>query len=118
MIYLQVKTHLETLLFSPDYDNFGPDVVQFQLYAVGEAGLNDTATFDAFINIDRTPDAIDIPASEDKLRDEQPVITPDAEVTSQQILIDDIDVPVEIKADQPIQVEIDDSGTFQDIREI
>ena len=107
-----------TLLFSPDYDNFGPDVVQFQLYAVGEAGLNDTATFDAFINIDRTPDAIDIPASEDKLRDEQPVITPDAEVTSQQILIDDIDVPVEIKADQPIQVEIDDSGTFQDIREI
>ena len=34
------------------------------------------------------------------------------------ILIDDIDVPVEIKADQPIQVEIDDSGTFQDIREI
>ena len=107
-----------TLLFSPDYDNFGPDVVQFQLYAVGEAGLNDTATFDAFINIDRTPDAIDIPTSEDKLRDEQPVITPDAEVTSQQILIDDIDVPVEIKADQPIQVEIDDSGTFQDIREI
>ena len=106
------------LLFSPDYDNFGPDVVQFQLYAVGEAGLNDTATFDAFINIDRTPDAIDIPASEDKLRDEQPVITPDAEVTTQQILIDDIDVPVEIKADQPIQVEIDDSGTFQDIREI
>ena len=56
--------------------------------------------------------------SEDKLLDEQPVITPDAEVTSQQILIDDIDVPVEIKADQPIQVEIDDSGTFQDIREI
>jgi hypothetical protein len=106
------------LLFSPDYDDFGPDVVQFQLYAVGEAGLNDTATFDAFINVDRTPDAIDIPASEDKLLDEQPVITPDAEVTSQQILIDDIDVPVEIKADQPIQVEIDDSGTFQDIREI
>ena len=106
------------LLFSPDYDDFGPDVVQFQLYAVGEAGLNDTATFDAFINVDRTPDAIDIPASEDKLRDEQPVITPDAVVTSEQIVVNDIDVPVEIKADQPIQVEVDDSGTFQDIREI
>ena len=107
-----------TLLFSPDYDDFGPDVVQFQLYAVGEAGLTDTATFDAFINVDRTPDAIDIPASEDKLRDEEPVITPDAVVTSEQIVVNDIDVPVEIKADQPIQVEIDDSGTFQDIREI
>ena len=107
-----------TLLFSPDYDDFGPDVVQFQLYAIGEAGLNDTATFDAFINVDRTPDAIDIPASEDKLRDEQPVITPDAVVTSEQIVVNDIDVPVEIKADQPIQVEVDDSGTFQDIREI
>ena len=88
------------------------------MYAVGEAGLTSSATFDAFINIDRTPDAIDIPSSENKLRDEQPVITPDAEVTSEQIFVDDIDVPVEIKADQPIQVEIDDSGTFQDIREI
>ena len=106
------------LLFSPDYDDFGPDVVQFQLYAIGEAGLIDTATFDAFINIDRTPDAIQIPSSEDRLRDEEPVITPNTEVTSEQIVVDDIDVPVEIKADQPIQVEIDDSGTFQDIREI
>jgi hypothetical protein len=33
-------------------------------------------------------------------------------------VVDDIDVPVEIKADQPIQVEIDDSGTFQEVREI
>lgn len=106
------------LLFSPDYDDFGPDVVQFQLYAIGEAGLIAVDTFDAFINIDRTPDSINIPSSEDKLRDEQPVITPNATVTSEQILVDDIDVPVEIKADQPIQVEIDDSGTFQDIREI
>ena len=106
------------LLFSPDYDDFGPDVVQFQLYAIGEAGLIDTATFDAFINIDRTPDAIQIPSSEDRLRDEEPVITPNTEVTSEQIVVDDIDVPVEIKADQPIQVEIDDSGTFQNIREI
>ena len=90
----------------------------FQLYVVGQAGLYSTALFDVAINIDRTPDAIDIPSSEDKLRDEQPVITPNAEVTSEQIVVDDIDVPVEIKSDYPIQVEIEQSGNFQDVREI
>ena len=107
-----------TILFQPDYDDFGPDVVLFQLYVVGQAGLYSTALFDVAINIDRTPDAIDIPSSEDKLRDEQPVITPNAEVTSEQIVVDDIDVPVEIKSDYPIQVEIEQSGNFQDVREI
>ena len=107
-----------SISFQPDYDDFGPDVVLFQLYVIGQAGLYSTALFDVAINIDRTPDAIDIPSSEDKLRDEQPVITPNAEVTSEQIVVDDIDVPVEIKSDSPIQVEIENSGTFQDVREI
>jgi hypothetical protein len=70
------------------------------------------------INIDQTPDAIEIPSSEDKLRDELPVITPNIEVTTEQIVIDDIDIPVTIKASQPIQVEIDDSGTYLPVEEL
>ena len=85
---------------------------------LAEAGLIDTATFDAFINIDRTPDAMIFHHPRMNSVMKQPVITPNTEVTSEQIVVDDIDVPVEIKADQPIRVEIDDSGTFQDIREI
>ena len=107
-----------TIVFQPDYDDFGPDSVKFQLYVIGQAGLYSVALFDVPIVIDRTPDAIDIPSSEDKLRDELPVITPNVEVTSEQIVVDDIDIPVEIKSDYPIQVEIDNSGTFRGVREI
>ena len=70
------------------------------------------------INIDRMPDAIDIPETDDTFKNEEPVVTPDVEVTSQRLLVDDIDIPVEVKADYPIQLEIDDSGIYVDIREI
>ena len=107
-----------TYAFTPDYDDFGPDSIQFQLYGVGDAGLNDSSIYNTPINIDRTPDAIEFPSSENKLRDEQPVVTPDSVVTTEQIVVDDIDIPVEIKSDYPIQVEIGNSGTFTDVREI
>jgi hypothetical protein len=70
------------------------------------------------INIDQTPDAIDIPSTEDKLRDELPVITPNIEVTTEQIVVEDIDIPVVIKADYPIQVEIENSGTYLPVEEM
>jgi hypothetical protein len=88
------------------------------LYAVGQAGLTAIDQLIVPINIDQTPDAIEIPSSEDKLRDELPVITPNIEVTTEQIVIDDIDIPVTIKASQPIQVEIDDSGTYLPVEEL
>ena len=39
-------------------------------------------------------------------------------VTSQQLVVDDIDIPVEVKASSPIQIEIDADGTWRDIRSI
>jgi hypothetical protein len=69
------------------------------------------------INIDQMPDAIDIPSSEDKFLGEEPVITPDVTVTSEQIVIDDVDIPVEVKASSPIQVEIDDGGVWYNVRQ-
>jgi hypothetical protein len=69
------------------------------------------------IIIDELPDAIDIPSSEDKFLGEEPVITPDVTVTSDNIVIDDVDIPVEITADSPIQVEIDASGVWYEVRQ-
>ena len=70
------------------------------------------------VNIDRTPDAINIPESDDKIKDEEPVITPDATVTSTQLVVEDIDIPVRIKSDNPINVEIDNDGIWRDVEQM
>ena len=99
------------------YHDRGPSSIRYELYGEGAGGLQSIKVVTVPINIDQRPDAVDIPSSEDKLRDEQPVITPDAIVTSEQIVVEDIDIPVEIKSNYPIQVEVD-GGTFIEVREI
>jgi hypothetical protein len=99
------------------YHDRGPSSIRYELYGEGAGGLQSIKVVTVPINIDARPDVIDIPSSEDKLRDEQPVITPDAIVTSEQIVVEDIDIPVEIKSNYPIQVEVD-GGTFIEVREI
>jgi hypothetical protein len=97
---------------------FGPYSIRIVMTAYGDGNLTDTKVITIPVEIDETPDVIDIPQSEDKVRDEEPVVTPDAEITTEQILIDDIDIPVEIKAEYPIQVEIDNNGNWLNIREL
>ena len=100
------------------YDDFGARTVQFRLTVYGTGSLQGEDFAETTINIDEMPDQITIPASEDRFIDEEPVITPDVEVTTDQLVINDIDIPVEIKSDTPIQVEIDDDGIWRNIREI
>ena len=100
------------------YHDRGPRTITYILYGVGQAGLTAMDQLIVPINIDQTPDAIDIPSTEDKLRDELPVITPNIEVTTEQIVVEDIDIPVVIKADYPIQVEIENSGTYLPVEEM
>ena len=97
---------------------FGPYSIRIVMTAYGDGNLTDTKVITIPVEIDETPDVIDIPQSEDKVRDEEPVVTPDAEITTEQILIDDIDIPVEIKAEYPIQVEINNNGNWLNIREL
>ena len=104
--------------FTPVYDNFGPSSVSITFTGNGYGGLFSVDVEVIPVNIDQTPDAIDIPSTEDKLRDEEPVVTPNVEVTSEQIVVEDIDIPVEIKSDYPIQVEIENSDVWYDVREI
>ncbi len=100
------------------YNDFGPFKVRLVFTVDGYGSLTATDTIEVPIIIDQTPDAIDIPETDDTFKNEEPVVTPDVEVTTDQIVIDDIDVPVEVRADYPIQIEIDDSGTFINVREI
>lgn len=96
----------------------GPASVFLYFEATGYGTLSANDSISVPIIIDETPDMIDIPESDDKLREENPVITPESEVTTQQLVVTDIDIPVEIKADLPVQVELDNSEIWQDVRQI
>jgi hypothetical protein len=100
------------------YNDYGPFKVRLSFSVDGYGTLEETATIEIPIVIDRMPDAIQIPETDDTFKNEEPVVTPDVEVTTDQIVIADIDIPVEIKADYPVQVEIDNANVWQDIREI
>ncbi len=97
----------------------GPTEVQVVATGTSMSGsLTDSSTHNFLVEIDTMPDLIQIPPSEDKDIEEEPVISPDAQVTTSSITINDIDIPVEIKANQPIKIDIDDSGNWQDIRQL
>lgn len=108
----------DTYIYTPTYVDRGPQRVIFTLYGETTSGLTDSEPLTVSIDIDQRPDSIEIPESDDKIKDELPVITPDVEITTQQILVDDIDIPVPIKADSPIQVEIDNDGVYRDVEQI
>ena len=108
----------DTYIYTPTYTDRGPKRVDFTLYGETSAGLTDSDPLSVTIDIDQRPDNLQIPESDEKIKDEQPVITPDVEITTQQIVINDIDIPVPIKADKPIQVEIDNDGIYRDVEEI
>ena len=112
-----VKPHFEipnsdgSVTFAPY--NYTPDwstpVDTIQLHFA--AGPTASETLVIAVNVDKTPDAIILPPSP---------AAPDEEVTSPPVpaSVTDIDVPVEVKSDQPIKVEIDGSNNWNNVREI
>jgi hypothetical protein len=100
------------------YDDTGARQVEFELIVTGAGSLQGQSYAIVVIDIDELPDSISIPSSVGLFIDQSPVITPDATITSSDLVVTDIDIPVEIKASSPIQVEIDDDGTWRDIRSI
>jgi len=99
------------------YTNFGPSSIEYKLSAVGEGGQTSEDNHSVSIDIDQNPDVIVVPESVDKIRGENPVISPEEE-SYLTIVVDDIDIPVKIKADYPIQVEIDNDGIYRDVEQI
>lgn len=103
---------------TPPWDNRGPAQLSYVANVVGYNGQTRTDNLTIGVDIDQVPDYIAIPDSDEKIRNQQPVISPDEELTTLQLLVDDIDIPVEIRSDYPIQVQIDNDGTWNDVRQI
>ena len=100
-----------------DYTTKGPSSVEYTLTAMGNGGQSSkTITFP--VNIDETPDNLLIPSTDDAIKNQDPVITPDIDVTTYEITINDIDIPVEVRSDKPIQVDIDDQDDWKNVRNI
>tara|TARA_B100000902_G_scaffold140883_1_gene138784 strand:+ start:868 stop:3096 length:2229 start_codon:yes stop_codon:yes gene_type:complete len=104
--------------YTPSWDNWGPSEITYVITATGEGGISSSSTTTTVV-IDRTPENMAIPETEDVLRDQEPVFTtPDADVLSQLLLVDDIDIPVEIKSNYPVEVQINDAGGFKKVRSL
>lgn len=106
------------IIASVPWNDFGPKSLEYRIEAEGYGGLTTSETIIIPVNIDMTPDSFSVPDSDDKLKNEEPIVSPDIEITSEEILITDIDIPVEIKSNKPIQVDINDSETWTSIREL
>jgi len=103
---------------TPPWGDRGPSQVVYIGNVVGYGGQTRTQNLTIPVSIDQKPDYIEIPESDDKIRNEQLVITPDAEVTTLELVVDDVDIPVEIKSDYPVQVEIGRNGVWNNVRQI
>jgi len=103
------------------YDDFGPRFIDIVLTASGDGGTA-TRTAITTINIDETPDFFIIPEKEDAYKDEDPVFAPDLDpetaILSDMFEINDIDIPVEIKSNYPIQVDINNQNDWKNLRQI
>lgn len=91
------------------WNNFGPESIDILVTATGLGGTV-TRLQTETVNIDRLPESINIPENLEQAPSTDPVVSPDVDTAlSNPILINDIDIPVEIKASRPIQVRFDDT---------
>ena len=111
---LEKKYHYSTLVHEPSEPTLNS--VRYTISATNGISTDSESTGEMPIEGDTMPDLIVIPPSDNLDKDEEPVISP--VVTSNALLVDDIDIPVEIKSDNPIKVEIDGDGTWRDVQEI
>ena len=102
------------------YNSNGPFSVEYLLTVSGSGGsaaVNATTT----INVDLEPANMDVQETDDLLRGTEPVYGPDIApgdvILSDLYLIDDIDIPVEIKANLPIQVRLNNEGDWNNVRQ-
>ena len=99
------------------YNDQGPFSVSYIIVAMGNGG-QESKQITIPINVDETPENFLVPESEDLFKDQEPIYTPDSTVTSYEIVINDIDIPIEIKSDKPILIEINDNDQWKQIRQI
>ena len=89
------------------WDDFGPQTIVYQLFASGCGGTVFAQAATINVEIDQLPDLFNIQDSRDQIPLDEVRAPEDDVVLSDPIIIDDIDIPVEIKSDKPIQVRFD-----------
>jgi hypothetical protein len=99
------------------YNDNGPFSVTYIIVATGNGG-QETKQIEIPINVDETPDNFLIPESENLLKLQDPIVTPDQTLISYKIVIEDIDIPVEVKANKPILVDKNEQQEWKRIREL
>lgn len=98
------------------YNDDGPFEVLYTVEAKGDGGT-ETKSATTKINIDLSPDNIVIPEATGQ-PNEEPVYSPDpVDFPDTELVVADIDIPVEIKADKPIKISLDNGNTWLNIRE-
>ena len=111
------KTVSELIETQIPYNDFGPFSVTYVIVATGNGG-QESDQINIPINVDETPTNFLIPESKELLKDQAPIYTPDAIVTSYEIVINDIDIPVEVKSDKPILIDVNNQDDWKPIREL
>ena len=115
----------DTVTFNSNipWDDFGPEIIQYQLFASGCGGTVFAQAVTVAVDIDQLPDLFNIRDSRDQIPEDE-VYAPDEDVVlSDPIIITDIDIPVEIKSDKPIKVRFDNDDpnletSWNDVRRI
>lgn len=108
----------------PTWDGFGPVAFDFLYTIGGDGGQVSSPTLTTAVNIDRTPDNIIVDETDDLIKGVDPVYTPTnpdgtpVEVLGDLMLVDEVDVNVEIKADYPIQVQVNREGPWENVRQL
>ena len=99
------------------YTDRGPLTVAYTIEGTGNGGTVSSSDV-VIINIDDTPDNLGIQSSEDLIKDQEPIITPEVEVLTDQYLVDGVDIDVEIKSNYPIQVQVNNDNVWENVREL
>lgn len=112
-----------TLDINLAWDEWGPSEVQYTLRALGNGSTGATqSSKNTSVIIDTTPDNLGfdiVENSPDKLvPDQAPVTIPGVVLVEEGLLIEDIDIPVEVKSNYPIQITVNNANNWQNIREI
>ena len=119
------NTTEDTVTFNSNipWDDFGPEIIQYQLFAAGCGGTVFAQAVTVSVEIDQLPDLFNIRDSRDQIPEDE-VYAPDEDIVlSDPIIITDIDIPVEIRSDKPIKVRFDNDDpnletSWNDVRNI
>jgi hypothetical protein len=119
---LNAENSIRSAIFpwSPVYDDNGPRSVTLKLIVTGSGGSTSVEKT-VYIVIDETPDNIDVESSPDNLINAGVYsvnTVPEEVVLGELYQISDIDIPVEIKSDWPIQVDKNNNDLWNDVRVI